>query len=72
MIAQARRQQQLAQNRDVQYQKAWPPVRALLSGLLFSSIGVFICTAMTAVPASEYVVSDLDENKSDAQSHKFA
>jgi len=72
MIARARRQQQLAQNRDAQYQKAWPPVRALLSGLLFSSMGVFICTAMTAVPASEYVVSDLDENKSDAQSHKFA
>ena len=72
MIARARRQQQLAKNRDTQYQKAWPRGRALLSGLLFSSMGVFICTAMTAVPASEYVVSDLDENKSDAQSHKFA
>ena len=72
MIARARRRQQLAQNRDVQYQKAWPCGRALLSGILFSSMVVFTCTVMSTAPASEYVVSDLDENKSDAQSHKFA
>lgn len=72
MIARARRRQQLAQNRDVQYLLASPRGRALLSGLLFSSMFVFICTVVSTVTASEYVVSDLEENKPDAQSHQFA
>ena len=71
MIARARRRQQLAQNRDVQYQKVWPRGRALLSGLLVSSALAFLCTALAAAPASEYVVSDLEENTPDAQSHQF-
>jgi len=61
MIARARRRQQLAQNRDVQYLLASPRGRVLLSGLLFSSMFVFICTVMSTVTASEYVVSDLEE-----------
>ena len=72
MIARARRRQQLAENRVVQYQKAWPRGRALLSGLLVSSAFAFLCTALAAAPASEYVVSDLEKKKADAQSHQFA
>ena len=72
MIARARRRQQLAQNRDVQYLLASPRGRVLLSGLLFSSMFVFICTVMSTVTASEYVVSDLEEKKPDTQSQQFA
>ena len=72
MIARARRRQQLAQNRDVQYQKAWPRGRCLLSGLLVPSAFAFLCTALATAPASEYVVSDLEKNKPDTQSHQFA
>ncbi len=72
MIARARRRQQLARNRDVQVQKAWPRSRALLSGLLVPSAFAFLCTALAVAPASEYVVSDLEKNKPDTQSHQFA
>ena len=72
MIARARRQQQLAQNRDVQYLLASPRGRGLLPGLFVPSVVAFLCTALAAAPASEYVVSDLDENKPDAQSQHFA
>ncbi len=72
MIARARRRQQLATNRDVQYQKAWPRGRGLLSGLLVPSAFAFLCTALAVAPASEYVVSDLEKNKPDTQSHQFA
>ena len=73
MIARARRRQQLAENRDVQYQQAWPRGRVpCFPGSFVPSVVAFLCTALAAAPASEYVVSDLDENKADAQSQHFA
>ena len=72
MIARVRRQQQLAQDRDVQNVEAWLRGRALLTGLLVLSGVVFVCTAMRTGSASEYVISDFDENKPDAQSQQFA
>ena len=71
MIARARRRQQLARYKNVQGREAWPPGCALRTGLLVLSCAAFVCTAVKTGSASEYVISDFEDNKPNAQSQQF-